>query len=45
MARITECPECGGPLVDGGGDDIRCVNCGLTLEEFSEATDAEDPAE
>lgn len=42
MSRRTECPECGGPIVDGGGDDVRCVECGLTYDEFSEVADEED---
>lgn len=43
MSERTECPECGGPLVDGGGDDLRCVECGFTREDFSDIDDVEDP--
>lgn len=43
MAERTECPECGGPLV-GTGSDIRCTECGLTIDEFeSDIDDYEDP--
>ncbi len=42
MSNRIECPECGGPLVDGGGDDLRCVECGFTREDFSEIDDVED---
>lgn len=30
MAEMT---ECGGPVIDAGGSDIRCVNCGWTVED------------
>lgn len=43
MSERTECPECGGPLVDGGGDDLRCMECGFTREDFSDIDDVEDP--
>ena len=43
MSEYTECPECGGPLV-GSGDDIRCTECGLTIDEFEgDIDDYEDP--
>lgn len=43
MGEFTECPECGGPLV-GSGDDIRCTECGLTIDEFeADIDDIEDP--
>ena len=38
---MKECPECGGPLV-GSGADLRCVECGLTRDEFSEVVDDEE---
>ncbi len=43
MIELNSCPACGGPIIDGGdggpiiigGDaDIRCVNCGMGLDEF-----------
>ena len=42
MSHRIECPECGGPLVDAGGDDLRCVECGFTRQEFSEDFDDDD---
>lgn len=39
MRDIIECPECGGPVVNGGGDDIRCTECGLTWDEFVDVAD------
>ena len=43
MSEYTECPDCGGPLV-GTGDDIRCTECGLTIDEFEDdIDDYEDP--
>ena len=34
MSEITECPSCGGPVVDAGGLDLRCVNCGATFTDM-----------
>jgi tRNA(Ile2) C34 agmatinyltransferase TiaS len=42
MAELSECPECGGPLIDAGPTDIRCVNCGATYEELVEILGDED---
>ncbi len=42
MAQLSDCPECGGPLIDAGGTDIRCVNCGATYEELVEILGDED---
>lgn len=39
MRDMIECPECGGPIVNGGGDDIRCTQCGLTWDEFVDVAD------
>jgi len=36
MRDMDECPECGGPIVDGGGDDVRCTQCGATWDEFGD---------
>lgn len=41
MADLTECPNCGGPLV-GTGEDTRCTECGFTQEEFDDIDDVED---
>ncbi|CAB4661642.1 unannotated protein [freshwater metagenome] len=37
MRDGDECPECGGPIIDAGGKDVRCESCGLTLDEFEDA--------
>jgi hypothetical protein len=37
MRDMIECPECGGPIIDGGGNDVRCESCGLTWDEFEDA--------
>lgn len=34
MVAINQCPSCGGPIIDAGKPDIRCVNCGLTYFEM-----------
>ena len=34
MSEITECPSCGGPVVDAGSLDLRCVNCGATFNDM-----------
>lgn len=34
MIRISECPHCGGPIMDAGKPDIQCVNCGFTYFEM-----------
>ena len=41
VAELTECPNCGGPLV-GSGADLRCVECGFTRDEFDDIDDVED---
>ena len=43
MMEMTECPECGGPIVDGTNGDVRCVECGLTWDEMDDIDDVEDP--
>ena len=39
MRNSVECPECGGPVINGGGDDIRCLSCGLTWDEYVDTAD------
>jgi len=43
VIQLDSCPDCGGPLINAGGGgtiiiggnaDIRCVNCGMGLEEI-----------
>ena len=41
MSDLTECPNCGGPLV-GTGADLRCTECGFTRDEFEDIDDVED---
>ena len=41
MAEMTECPNCGGPLV-GTREDLRCTECGFTRDEFDDIDDVED---
>lgn len=45
MSEITECPSCGGPVVDAGGLDVRCINCGFTFQDMFEIDDSEEMAE
>jgi len=37
MRDGEECPECGGPIIDGGGNDVRCESCGLTWDELEDS--------
>ena len=41
MAELTECPNCGGPLV-GSGADLRCTECGFSGDDFDDIDDVED---
>lgn len=41
MADLTECPNCGGPLV-GSGSDLRCTECGFSCDDFDDIDDVED---
>lgn len=34
MVELTDCPNCGGPIINGGGIDIRCAACGMTYLEL-----------
>lgn len=34
MVNLTECPNCGGPIINGGGTDIRCATCGMNYDEL-----------
>ncbi len=45
MSEITECPSCGGPVVDAGGLDLRCVNCGATFNDMVEEFETEEMVE
>ena len=42
MEELSECPECGGPLIVVDPADIRCVNCGATFIDGDSAFDGED---
>ena len=45
MSEITECPSCGGPVVDAGGLDVRCVNCGAVFQDMVEYAESEEMVE
>lgn len=34
MSEITECPSCGGTVIDAGGLDLVCTNCGATFNDM-----------
>jgi len=34
VIQLDSCPVCGGPLIDSGDSDIRCINFGKGLKEF-----------
>lgn len=42
MMEVTECPECGGPIVDGTNGDVHCVECGLAWDETDEDDEIDD---
>jgi len=45
MSEIAECPSCGGPVVDAGGLDINCLNCGSTFHDMVEEFETEEMVE
>jgi Zn-finger nucleic acid-binding protein len=45
MSEITECPSCGGTVIDAGGLDVICTNCGATFRDLIEEFETEDMVE
>lgn len=46
MTDTESCPDCGGPILNSGGTEVRCLNCGLDFGEFVDLVDNErDPVD